>query len=664
MLAVVFFLSACSPENEGTNARAGGDGGMADSGGASPVTAGEPIAIDSRPECDPLDPSYCAFPYPSSLYLEADPSTPTGQRLKIPAAALPKNTQGKSIHSSEYDTLDGYSPQPQILFYFADLDPEGAADWGNPARSLEPGSPTVVLELGSGRRIAHVLEISQQTTKTDPRRAVYIRLLERLREGGRYGVALRGMRTAGGAEIQPSPAFLALRDKRPSNHEALEKRRPRFEALFTALEKAGVARAGLQLAWDFDVMSQTAIAGRLLRMRDDALGRLPASGPEYAITRVEDFTAEQEPHLARRLTGTFRVPLYLDSVKPGGRLVLDAQENPVFQGWANAPFQAVIPRKAVREGGTLALLHYGHGLLLSGQIMLSEKEGIFLRQQADEYNYLVAASDWWGMCREDLGHIAGNVVPDLSRFPEVPDRLHQGILNQVLLAAMMKGPFAGDPRVTLDGKVRVEAGEVLYYGNSLGGIMGTPYMALSPWVKRGVLGVPGQAFSFMLTRSVDFSAFMLVLTSSYPGNFDRLFALSQVQDLWVRAEALGYGARMLTDRLPDTPDKQVLMHIAREDSEVANKASEMLARAAGVPYMTPGPSSPWGLKEQPYPHSGSGYVEWDFKAAPAPQGDLAPDANNGTHLMIRALPAAKKQIDRFLRAGVIEQTCNGVCDPE
>lgn len=38
---------------------------------------------------------------------------------------------------------------------------------------------------------------------------------------------------------------------------------------------------------------------------------------------------------------------------------------------------------------------------------------------------------------------------------------------------------------------RVEAKHVLYYGNSLGGILGSVYMALSPDVQIAALGVPG-----------------------------------------------------------------------------------------------------------------------------------------------------------------------------
>lgn len=43
-----------------------------------------------------------------------------------------------------------------------------------------------------------------------------------------------------------------------------------------------------------------------------------------------------------------------------------------------------------------------------------------------------------------------------------------------------------------------------YYGNSLGGILGTVYMATTTDVTRGTLGVPGGPFGLLLPRSQDF----------------------------------------------------------------------------------------------------------------------------------------------------------------
>ena len=82
--------------------------------------------------CDFLIDERCILPYPSSRFLRADASTPTGLRVHYPADALPANTSGKHIDPTDWNTLDGFSPGPVILALFpdtghaVDLDASGA----------------------------------------------------------------------------------------------------------------------------------------------------------------------------------------------------------------------------------------------------------------------------------------------------------------------------------------------------------------------------------------------------------------------------------------------------------------------------------------------------------------------------------------------------------
>lgn len=67
---------------------------------------------------------------------------------------------------------------------------------------------------------------------------------------------------------------------------------------------------------------------------------------------------------------------------------------------------------------------------------------------------------------------------------------------------MMTGAFKDDPQIQLNGQSPVKPDERYYWGASLGGIMGGVYMSITPDVARGGLGVPGQSFNLMLSRSV------------------------------------------------------------------------------------------------------------------------------------------------------------------
>ena len=47
--------------------------------------------------CDPLDPSACLLPWPNDHFTRPDPGTPTGRRLDLVDAEMPRNAQGVPI---------------------------------------------------------------------------------------------------------------------------------------------------------------------------------------------------------------------------------------------------------------------------------------------------------------------------------------------------------------------------------------------------------------------------------------------------------------------------------------------------------------------------------------------------------------------------------------
>jgi hypothetical protein len=63
--------------------------------------------------CDPLQESVCALPWPSSLYLQEDPARATGYTLQFGATTLPANNRGVHISPEDYRRLDGYGVGPR-----------------------------------------------------------------------------------------------------------------------------------------------------------------------------------------------------------------------------------------------------------------------------------------------------------------------------------------------------------------------------------------------------------------------------------------------------------------------------------------------------------------------------------------------------------------------
>ena len=100
----------------------------------------------------------CLLPYPSSLFLHDDPTTATGERLAYPRRGMPSNAAGVHVNPVKWDSLDGFSPGTIGMAVFpqgVDLLLSNAPSLLNYAASIDPASPTVLLDADTGERIEH-----------------------------------------------------------------------------------------------------------------------------------------------------------------------------------------------------------------------------------------------------------------------------------------------------------------------------------------------------------------------------------------------------------------------------------------------------------------------------------------------------------------------------
>src|SRR5579871_2955787 len=622
------------------------------------------------------------MPYPSSFYERADATTATGRRMAYPLRVMPTNASGVHIDPTAWNTLDGFSPGPIIMATFpqgVDLAASGVGNQTDWTVSLGAGSPTILLDADTGERIEHMGENDVSigddgvTPVHPPTQAFMIRPGHRLANGGHYIVALRGLVGQDGQPIQPDPAFKALRDGVPSGNAAVEARRPAFEALFTTLAAAGIPRNDLILAWDFHTASDDAIERWLVSMRDQTFAQLGGVGgsaaPAFVVTSVQD-NPFNDPRVCREVAGTYTVPLFTTFDGPGSLLNVDPMTNlPVQNGVAaDIPFTVIIPCSLVQPTPQAGRpIFYGHGLLGTGA---GEVGADNLRNLAQNHGFVIAATDWQGFAAPDVATILG-FIGDLSNFRKLPERLHQGILNQLVLARLLGSPsgLAASPAFQFDDGTGhmvsvIDPTEVYYYGNSQGGIEGGVVMGIAQEVTRGVLGVAAANYSTLLQRSVDFSSFFVLLRAAYPDDLNRALAYPLLQQLWDRAEPNGYDHHTVTNPLPNTPAHKVLVNMSTGDAEVSNLGTEIMVRSMGIPQVAPPVHHFYGIAEELAPFDGSALVEVDGGFPLAPLTNVPP-ASNSAHSLPRSLPAIQSQIDAFLRPdGDIENFCVGPCDPQ
>ncbi len=596
-------------------------------------------SVPVEPACNPLGDGHCMTPWPSSAFEVEDASSLTGRRLAIPEGTLPSNADGVAGDPAGWNVADGFSPAaPMVMAWKGGVSPVGLPPSDHFDVSLTADSPTVVLDMTTGTRVAHFAELDAQAADQPDSQALFLRPAARLIGGHRYAVGItRRVRARDGSELTVPPGFAALRDHKNTDHALLEAMRPRFGEVLDALEAAGFPATELVVAWDFTVASDPAIHRDMIAARDRAIAALDRHPIAFAITG--DAPIGNGAIIKRKITGTLDAPLFLTqhgTATVDTKIARDDDGLPALQGFYPIPFTAIVPACAYTAAAPVPMVIYGHGLLGSA----TETAEPAQQTIAGELCAVVIGTDMRGMSETDLPAVA-RALNDITRADEVMEVTEQGMVNQIALIRAMRTVLARslfvDPaRPT---KRLVDPTAVSYYGVSQGGTLGMTVMAYEPTVTRAVLGVAGANYATLLERSADWTVFRTILGGAYPDPLDIAMALGLFQMRWDKVEASGVANSVLQGTQTGVPPKQILLQIALGDDQVANLGSHWLARTMGLPVLGPTATAPWGLTVQ-----------------------LSPRTTGSAMAMVAGgQPAGHRQIKAFFATGAIRSECTGAC---
>jgi len=364
-LALTLFLGGCTDDS---SARALGPCG------AEQARLGDIGCVDvARSEisrgCNPLSGGGpCMFPWPSDVFTAADSTRPTGLRLAYDDTVVPRNTSDEPFPVADYNNrFDGFSPNSQIRFLFpSGVDKKNLPPIDDVAASLAPASPTVLVNAATGERWVHFSEVDARAL--DPALTpVLVHPMKRLDFGTRYVVAVRDLVDPSGQPIEPSPIFRALRDKVSTDLPEVEALRAKYETIFADLEKAGVERKSLQLAWDFTTASNETLTRDARALVPEMKKLAEAGNLGFTIKEVQTDPVDF-PNLKFVIKGTFKVPSFLGGDSgPGTTFVRDENGLPQYQKLADADMFIAVPRKVWDAGMPTRTYLWGHGLLEGGE---------------------------------------------------------------------------------------------------------------------------------------------------------------------------------------------------------------------------------------------------------------------------------------------------------
>ncbi len=606
----------------------------------------------------------CALPFPSTAYEKADPTTATGYRLALAPDAMPASAAGSAFDPTRWNELDGFSPATPILVYFEKrIDASSLPPRSDYTKSLDPSSATVLVDMETNQLVPHFSEVDLSSDITpDERQPMMIRPAMILKPDHRYAVGItRTLKAVDGTTPAMPPGFKSALAGAKSDNPVAKRMIDDLPDVLSSIEKAGVRKKDLLLAWDFHTASLQQMTGNVLSMRDQALKKVGPTGLGYHIDMVEQ---DPQPEVSKRITGTFTVPSFLtenDRSVADTKLSTGADGKPQIVENAQYPFELVIPKSA-ETNGPYPLLVYGHGLLGD----MSEVDSGHTRGFENDKGYVGIATDWIGMSYTEAAGVGANAaaleaVKDVNHFPWVGDRLQQSMINFMVLTRTAK-QIVKDPQALVGGKSAVvDPMQVYYYGISQGSILGASLLAYSPDIQRGVLQVGGTAYSLMIQRSVDWTEFYPSLRNGYPDRVDQQLVMALWQSMFDMSEGSGTAyAQGKHAPLPGTQKKQLLFQAGVGDCQVSNLATEIQARTLGTPLLSPSALDVWGLDTT----QGGGDLAltfYDLGRTPPPDTNATPYTDNDVHGDIRKLLANQEQTDHFLKTGTVENSCGGPC---
>jgi len=635
-------------------------------------------------DCDDLDETECALPFPSFHHMRPDPTTVTGWRVDL--KGLPPLRGGIPFHPTFLnEDLDGFSTMAPILFYMEGLKEahenniDNRVELQGPERieySITENSITLLLNVDKGILVPHSAEIDY----LDPDRPLVMVIPARpLHHATHYAVVVQKAADQNGKRFPSTTGMKALLQS--TNSE----RRTRYmnqvipslkvAADWMASDTRSVAQdlEDIQLLFDFVTASADTQIGKTRAVRDATMAHLDHNSWKWrdhveVLKEEEHSCIDDGALIARTLHLQIDVPWFLKHVSSrASALDPRALDHPQSLRLGQAKAILRIPcsvQKAAlgqKDGRRVrAIMEYGHGLFYHR----GEIREHFLSQMANKNGYLLFALDWRGMSVFDLPIVIRTLVGSPNLFRSVRDNLIQGLANKLAFQHFCQNGLlewlriGGSTLPTFRQKTPVS----VFYGISQGGILGGGYMALAGATKlidRGVLGVPGTPFALVMTRSLDFFGYDKLMLLNFYNNRHVRILLSLVQMGWDSVEASGLLAEPLSEPLP-----RVLLQAGLGDPVVPTIAAEALARAMHGATLPSNPRAIYGVGTQPAasnatwngPNVTLTELLYEKEYSSLPLNDVrAPD--NLVHLCVRLDSAFIYQIEEFTNSGKVVDPC-------
>ncbi len=530
--------------------------------------SGSPAVVAPRPKVQALQTgrpctqqaiTSCLLPYPSSRYLDFDPTSATQYRVHVPDDILaPEILQqfGPGATPEEvYGGADGFSVLTPVIFELADeIDPT--------TLPLDGGHALAVIDLDTGATVKMRARVSPDAERLGARNKIIEAVpIDRFDYGHRYLAVINdSLRGVGGVALRPAPGLDPV-DAR----SRIGRVRARRLQIQTDLLVPTVGSAHVLSSTTFVIRSQANATADVDRMA--------------GIVRGDDHPIRNlwvNPSLiggAELVTGEVQISDFRDpdGVIPKGEAIVS------HPTWIN--FMMVMPLYPASAAGAPVAI-YGHGISVSRETMLAVSS-----QNADRGIATVGIDipNHGSRSYTDSGYLFELTKP--STFGRIASMTLQGELDQLSLFMAIKQHFGVVDTMPInnwltsswgDGRPDLDTHHVIYEGTSMGGFLGTEFVALTPELDGAFIQVGGTGIIDTIFHSFIWPLFEQVVPAGATAG-DSHALLGAAGMMLDRSDNVNVLDRIAINGTP------FFLVYARDDGIVPNASSERQIRLMGLP---------------------------------------------------------------------------------
>jgi len=536
------------------------------------------LSLNSHAEktCHPLSTSTCSLPFPSNFYTQIDSDSITGKTVDLKGSLLSQSVEDKISNFSSsmaYKDSSGFSAAGPIMFELED-------DFDENSLPIDGGQTVLVFDQDTGLALpirTQKYHYAENNRFDQAAHIIEIFPRSRFEFGHTYtAVITNSLFDLNGEPVASIPAVNSLIDDTASWDGVSS-----MQTALQQLEQFGIAQDQVVSFVEFTIGDE--------RTNNEPLFSLieKVNQQEHPVRNLKTHQINIWPYAAS-VTGQVKVSNFR---KSNGQVdfSLDAQSN---EEWVD--FLMMLPISSKHGKSPIAI--YGHGVGVIKETMLLTVA--FANAQKGIASIAIDQPNHGSRSAQDSGNIFKILNPE--KFTRLSGMVSQSTLDMTSVLIAIQTSLA-DLDVAPSGNAwwhqlwysggidtpDIDVERIHYQGTSMGGVLGTSFIATAKDLQSAFLQVSGVGISNILTHSILFETFgfeNLIPDNASAG--EAALFIQLLQQEFDKGDAINF-AHYIKHPIHDRSPRKLVLQYGLGDEVVYNPATEALAEIVDLPLIVP-----------------------------------------------------------------------------